>query len=76
MADIYKLFRDAVFDPEELQLMGSVFDLVKAELPEVDPHDIAAAILRHAQQIGALDGPTLTTRTLEDLGAARLARRG
>lgn len=70
MADIFRLFNDAVFGPEELQVMGSVFDLVKAELPHVDPYDIAAAIVRHATK-GTRDGPTLTARTLAELGAVR-----
>ncbi len=68
MADIFKLFNDAVFGPEELQIMGRVFDRVKAEMPEVDPYHIAASILRHAKS-GTLQEPMLATETLNDLRA-------
>ena len=68
VADIFKPFNDAVFGPEELQIMGTVFELVKAEMPGLDPYDIAASILRHAKN-GTLEGPMLATETFNDLRA-------
>jgi hypothetical protein len=68
VADIFKLFNDAVFGPEELQIMGSVFDLVKTEMPQVDPYLIAASILRHAKN-GTLQEPMLATETINELRA-------
>lgn len=70
MADIFKLFNDAVFGPEELEVMGNVFDLAKAELPTVDPYEIAASIVRHATN-RMVDGPTLATLVLDELGPAQ-----
>lgn len=70
MTEIFTLFRDTAFGPEELQAMGDAFDAVKKALPEKDPYEIAAIILRNAKA-DTFDAAALCARTLDELSASK-----
>jgi hypothetical protein len=70
VTEISKLFGDAVFGPEQLQAMGEAFDIAKKAMPNIDPYQIAATIMRHARD-GTLDANVLCARTLNDLNASK-----
>jgi hypothetical protein len=70
LADIFTLFRDTVFGPDELQAMGEAFDLATSALPHVDRYEIAATILRYAKD-GTHDATKLCALTLRSLDTSR-----
>lgn len=64
MSNIFFLFQNTTFDPEELVCMGEAFDLVKKAMPDVDAYDVARAIIVVAQR-GVVTGPAVAAGALE-----------